>query len=117
MISYTKARYQERNLVAMDGEEIRHDDAPDDMILNLAQMRNAWILQVWQPVHPFMHLDIDEAARRGVRRQYAALEEEAKAKEARKEAQDAKRAVAKSKARDWRTIVSRPNGMTPEARL
>lgn len=100
----------------MDGEEIRHEDGPDDMILNLAQMRNAWILQGWQTAHPFAHLELDKVARLGVRRQYGAMEEESKAREVRKEVQAAKRAVAKSKARDWRALVSSSENVTLEAK-
>jgi hypothetical protein len=58
--------YEERALVAECGDEFKHDAHPDDLILNLSHLRNAWVLQQYQPPHPFQEISIEMAASIGV---------------------------------------------------
>ena len=92
--------------MASNGREVRHELAPDDRILNLAYMRNAWILQRWQPSHPLSSITIQDAARAGVElEQQRASEKEAakKNRAAQREAAKAKKAESLNK---WQGKIS-----------
>lgn len=66
----TRVMYQEHKKIQETGYEISHHGSQDDCILNLAHMRNAWLLQVWQPPHPLRNKTIEESATEGVQLQY-----------------------------------------------
>lgn len=86
------------------GDEIVHSSFPDDLVLNLSQMRNGAVTRQWQPPLPFEDLTMEEAATKGVNLQYQRVQEAAKAKKIRAE-EKATKVKSMNPAIDWRPKV------------
>jgi hypothetical protein len=108
--------YSERACLTEKGEEIRHNLSPDDLLLNLSQMRNALITQQWQPPFPLSNITIDDAAIQGVALQYQRIEDAAEAKRQRAE-QKEKSAKRSKNSKDWRPKVWRLGEAALDSRL
>lgn len=94
--------YQAHVLISEAGEEVVHQEAPNNLVLNLLQMRNTSIIQAWQLPFPFFHITVEQAAVDGVKGQYQCAEEEAPEKQEALAAQESAKARQEEKRQDWR---------------
>ena len=107
-ITMTRAVHSERQLTGQLVEEYRHDKEPNDVLLNLCQIRSAWIVQEWQPHSHLRSISVSSAAQQGLELQRQRAAEAAAAKAARevKKAESAKKKDRSgTTGRDWRSIV------------